>query len=51
MKQTSGLAIKRTNNKGRCLQSEHYGSQCHMVLCNRGKRFLWEIKGINTYYI
>ena len=25
MKQTSGLAIKRTNNKGRCLQSEHYG--------------------------
>ena len=26
MKQTSGLAIKRTNNKGKCLQSEHYGS-------------------------
>lgn len=44
MKQTSGLAIKRTNNKGRCLQSEHYGSQCIWSCATEVKDFYGKLK-------
>lgn len=50
MKQTSGITIKELTIK-EDVYKVSIMAEWHMVFCNRGKRFLWEIKGINIYYI